>query len=63
MGRGNWRTNANVPQLSVESSYYTWVDQHNTLGLGANVPIATGNLFWLEGARHLGDERGSQAMA
>ena len=35
----------NVPQMSVESSYYTWVDQHNTLGLGANVPIATGNLF------------------
>jgi hypothetical protein len=34
----------NVPQMSVESSYYTWVDQHNTLGLGANVPIATGNL-------------------
>lgn len=31
--------------LSVESSYYTWVDQHNTLGLGANTPIATGNLF------------------
>lgn len=35
----------NVPQISVESSYYTWVDQHDTLGLGANVPIATGNLF------------------
>jgi len=35
----------NVPQASVESSYYTWVDQHDTLGLGANVPIATGNLF------------------
>jgi len=35
----------NVPQMSVESSYYTWVDQHDTLGLGANVPIATGNLF------------------
>jgi len=35
----------NVPQMSVESSYYAWVDQHNTLGLGANVPIATGNLF------------------
>jgi hypothetical protein len=34
----------NLPQMSVESSYYTWVDQHNTLGLGANVPIATGNL-------------------
>ena len=31
--------------MSVESSYYTWVDQRNTLGLGANVPIATGNLF------------------
>jgi hypothetical protein len=35
----------NAPQMSVESSYYTWVDQHDTLGLGANVPIATGNLF------------------
>jgi hypothetical protein len=33
------------PQMSVESSYYAWVDQHDTLGLGANVPIATGNLF------------------
>lgn len=31
--------------LSIESSYYTWVDQHNTLGLGTNIPIATGNLF------------------
>ncbi len=29
---------------SAEASYYTWVDQRNTLGLGANVPIATGNL-------------------
>ena len=29
---------------SVEASYYTWVDQHNTLGLGANVPIASGNM-------------------
>jgi hypothetical protein len=29
---------------SAEASYYTWVDQHNTLGLGENVPIATGNL-------------------
>jgi hypothetical protein len=36
---------ADLPGFSVESSYYTWVDQHNTLGLGANVPIATGNLF------------------
>ncbi|MCZ6616583.1 MAG: carboxypeptidase-like regulatory domain-containing protein [Gammaproteobacteria bacterium] len=34
-----------LPGFSVESSYYTWVDQHNTLGLGANVPIVTGNLF------------------
>ena len=29
---------------SAEASYYTWVDQHNTLGLGENVPISTGNL-------------------
>jgi hypothetical protein len=29
---------------SAESSYYTWVDQHDTLGLGKNVPISTGNL-------------------
>jgi hypothetical protein len=28
---------------SAEASYYTWVDQHNTLGLGADVPISTGN--------------------
>jgi hypothetical protein len=28
---------------SVESSYFTWVDQHDTLGLGANVPIYTGD--------------------
>jgi hypothetical protein len=35
----------NLPQFSVESSYYTWVDQYNTSGLGENVPIATGNLF------------------
>ncbi len=34
-----------IPEQSVESSYYTWVDQHNTLGLGENVPIVTGNLF------------------
>jgi len=36
---------ANYPDYSVESSYYTWVDQHNTLGLGGDTPIATGNLF------------------
>ena len=34
-----------ISDNSVESSYYTWVDQFNTAGLGANVPIATGNLF------------------
>lgn len=35
---------ADLPQFSVESSYYTWVDQHDTLGLGNDVPIVTGNL-------------------
>jgi hypothetical protein len=30
-------------QGSGEGSYYTWVDQFNTLGLGENVPINTGN--------------------
>ena len=34
-----------LPDNSIESSYYTWVDQHNTLGLGEDIPIATGNLF------------------
>jgi cytochrome c5 len=29
---------------SAEASYYTWVDWHNSFGLGANVPIATGNM-------------------
>ena len=28
---------------SAEASYYTWVDQFDTLGLGENVPINTGN--------------------
>jgi hypothetical protein len=28
---------------SAEASYYTWVDQFDTFGLGRNVPIATGN--------------------
>ena len=39
-----------LPQLkgvsdagSAEASYYTWVDQFDTFGLGANVPINTGN--------------------
>ncbi len=29
---------------SAEASYYTWVDQFNTFGLGENVPIASGNM-------------------
>jgi hypothetical protein len=29
---------------SAESSYYSWVDQHNTFGLGLDVPMSTGNL-------------------
>jgi len=29
---------------TAEASYYTWVDQHNTLGLGENIPISTANL-------------------
>ena len=39
-----------LPQLrgvkssgSAEGSYYTWVDQFNTFGLGNNIPIDTGN--------------------
>lgn len=36
---------AELPEFSVESSYYTWVDQHDTLGLGKDVPMVTGNLF------------------
>jgi hypothetical protein len=34
----------NAPEgASAEASYYTWVDQFDTFGLGKNVPIATGN--------------------
>ena len=34
---------AGIGNNSAEASYYTWVDQHNTLGLGEDVPISTGN--------------------
>ena len=35
---------ANVTETgSAEASYYAWVDQFDTFGLGRNVPIATGN--------------------
>ncbi len=30
---------------SVESSYYSWVDQHDTFGLGKDVPMSTANLM------------------
>ena len=26
-------------------SYYIWVDQHNTFGLGENIPMSTANLM------------------
>jgi hypothetical protein len=32
------------PNSSAEASYYTWVDHHNAVGLGNNVPISTANL-------------------
>src|SRR5690242_14757007 len=31
-------------KTSAEGSYYTWVDQHNTSGLGENIPMSTANL-------------------
>ena len=33
-----------IGQNTAESSYYSWVDQHNTFGLGEDVPMSTGNL-------------------
>jgi hypothetical protein len=33
-----------IGENSAESSYYTWVDQHNTFGLGEDVPMSTANL-------------------
>ena len=33
------------PDESAEASYYSWVDQHDTAGLGRNVPMSTANLF------------------
>ncbi|HEX6999051.1 MAG TPA: carboxypeptidase-like regulatory domain-containing protein [Gammaproteobacteria bacterium] len=44
-----------LEEFSVESSYYTWVDQHNTAGLGENVPMSTANLF--DGVHALVDGR------
>ena len=31
------------PPLRADYHYYNWVDQHNTLGLGDNIPIANGS--------------------
>jgi hypothetical protein len=33
-----------IGENSAESSYYTWVDDKNTLGLGNDVPVSTANL-------------------
>ena len=40
---------------SVEASYYTWVDQFDTFGLGKNIPINTGNAS--EGLLALKDDK------
>jgi hypothetical protein len=33
-----------IGENSAESSYYTWVDQHNVFGLGNDIPMSTANL-------------------
>jgi hypothetical protein len=33
-----------IGENSAESSYYSWVDQHNTFGLGEDIPMSTANL-------------------
>ena len=33
-----------IGENSAESSYYSWVDQHDTFGLGKDVPMSTANL-------------------
>ena len=43
-----------LPEYSIESSYYSWVDQHNTAGLGDDVPMSTANLY--DGVHALVDE-------
>ena len=34
----------NPESAAADANYYAWVDKYDTLGLGKNVPIATGNL-------------------
>ncbi len=44
-----------IGENSAESSYYTWVDQHDTFGLGENIPMSTANL--MDGLVALKDSR------
>jgi hypothetical protein len=39
----NFEGEENSVDGSAEAPYYNWVDQHDTLGLGRDIPIATGN--------------------
>jgi hypothetical protein len=34
-----------IGENSAEASYYSWVDQHNTFGMGDDVPMSTANLM------------------
>ena len=34
-----------IGENSAESSYYSWVDQHNVFGLGEDIPMSTANLM------------------
>ena len=34
-----------IGENSAEASYYSWVDQHNTFGLGEDIPMSTANLM------------------
>jgi hypothetical protein len=43
-----------IGQNSVESSYYSWVDQHDTFGMGKDVPMSTANL--MDGIAALGKD-------
>jgi hypothetical protein len=36
---------AGIGPNSAESSYYSWVDQHDTFGMGKDVPMSTANLM------------------
>ena len=38
------RASKGSARTAPRSSYYTWVDQHNTFGLGENIPMSTANL-------------------